>query len=77
MAKEVNTPQRFSATALIRIKVTDVNDNVPQFTKSRYDASVPEKVKAGTSVITIKATDKDSGLYGDISYRLRGTMAKK
>ncbi len=42
----------------------DVNDNVPFFMSSTYEATVPEGAEIGTSVAQVSATDLDSGLHG-------------
>nr|XP_061793107.1 protocadherin beta-16-like [Nerophis lumbriciformis] len=61
------TPRR-SGTMQIIIHVLDVNDNAPVFTKTLYKASIRENAPKGSSVITISASDKDSGSNGQISY---------
>lgn len=43
---------------------SDVNDNVPFFLSSTYEATVPEGAQMGTSVAQVSATDLDSGLHG-------------
>ncbi|CAB1450762.1 unnamed protein product [Pleuronectes platessa] len=48
----------------------DVNDNVPFFTSSIYEASVTEGAQVGTSVLQVSAHDKDLGLNGEITYSL-------
>ncbi|XP_053251573.1 neural-cadherin-like isoform X2 [Podarcis raffonei] len=52
------------------VNVTDVNDNVPFFTSSTYEVSVPEGAVVGTSVVQVLATDSDSGLHGEIHYSI-------
>ncbi|KAL2085799.1 hypothetical protein ACEWY4_019119 [Coilia grayii] len=47
------------------IKIHDINDNAPTFTKSVYMASVPEMSDVGTSVMTVTATDADDISYGN------------
>nr|XP_056710165.1 cadherin-9-like isoform X1 [Euleptes europaea] len=47
------------------IKIHDINDNEPKFTKDIYIASVPEKSRVGTSVIQVTATDADDSNYGN------------
>ncbi|XP_072547580.1 protocadherin Fat 4 [Salminus brasiliensis] len=62
----------FSKTGRINvtINVTDVNDNPPVFTSSEYTASILENSAIGSSVIQIRATDKDSGSHAHITYSL-------
>ncbi|KAM3873528.1 neural-cadherin [Diretmus argenteus] len=52
----------------VYVNVTDVNDNVPFFLSSTYEATVPEGAEVGTSVSQVSATDLDSGLHGLINY---------
>ncbi|XP_061755792.1 protocadherin beta-16-like [Nerophis ophidion] len=59
---------RRSGTMQINVYVLDVNDNAPVFTKSSYKAIISENAPKGTSVITVSASDKDSGSNGKISY---------
>ncbi|XP_038157815.1 protocadherin gamma-A11-like [Cyprinodon tularosa] len=69
VAVDGGTPQR-SGTVNIHIKVLDVNDNAPVFTQSVYEATVTENAAAGTHVLTINATDADSGTNGHIIYSI-------
>ncbi|XP_035286960.1 cadherin-10-like [Anguilla anguilla] len=47
------------------IKIHDINDNEPKFSKEVYTASVPEMSEVGRSVIQVTATDADDALYGN------------
>ncbi|NWQ86569.1 CADH9 protein, partial [Burhinus bistriatus] len=47
------------------IKIHDINDNEPKFTKDMYIASIPEMAGVGTSVIQVTATDADDANYGN------------
>ncbi|XP_060892631.1 neural-cadherin-like [Labrus mixtus] len=59
-----------AAFTTVYINVTDVNDNVPFFTSSIYEASVTEGAQIGTSVLQVSSHDKDLGLNGEITYSL-------
>ncbi|KAL8620286.1 hypothetical protein ACOMHN_042021 [Nucella lapillus] len=59
-----------SATATVTVTVVNVNEFSPQFTQVDYTATVPEGSQPPTSVITITATDKDAGHFGNITYTL-------
>nr|XP_020473054.1 neural-cadherin-like [Monopterus albus] len=52
----------------VYVNLTDVNDNVPFFLSSTYEATVPEGAEVGTSVAQVSGTDLDSGLHGQIHY---------
>uniref|UniRef100_A0A3B4UK37 Cadherin domain-containing protein n=1 Tax=Seriola dumerili TaxID=41447 RepID=A0A3B4UK37_SERDU len=69
IAVDGGTPQR-SGTVNIDVTVLDANDNAPVFNQSVYKASVMENTIRGTSVVTVNATDADSGSYGRIIYSL-------
>ncbi|KAL4631033.1 cadherin-6-like [Arapaima gigas] len=47
------------------IKIHDINDNEPKFSKEVYTANVPEMSDVGTSVIQVTATDADDATYGN------------
>ncbi|XP_036376700.1 cadherin-10-like [Megalops cyprinoides] len=47
------------------IKIHDINDNEPKFTKEVYIASVPEMSSIGTYVLQVNATDADDENYGN------------
>ncbi|XP_029694384.1 neural-cadherin-like [Takifugu rubripes] len=52
----------------VYVNVTDINDNVPFFLSSTYEATVPEGAQIGTSVAQVSAADLDSGLHGMVHY---------
>ncbi|KAJ8393719.1 hypothetical protein AAFF_G00057720 [Aldrovandia affinis] len=47
------------------IKIHDINDNEPKFSKDIYSASVPEMTEVGTYVVAVTATDADDAAYGN------------
>uniref|UniRef100_A0A3Q2XMW5 Neural-cadherin-like n=1 Tax=Hippocampus comes TaxID=109280 RepID=A0A3Q2XMW5_HIPCM len=59
-----------AAFTTVYVNITDVNDNVPFFTSSIYEASVTEGAQIGTSVLQVSAHDKDLGHNGEITYSL-------
>ncbi|XP_075131390.1 protocadherin gamma-B1-like isoform X4 [Leptodactylus fuscus] len=62
-----------TGTALIKIIVTDVNDNFPIFSKQVYKVSVNENIPVNTTIITISAIDRDEGQYSEITYSFSKT----
>ncbi|XP_069545867.1 protocadherin-23 [Brachyistius frenatus] len=54
----------------VKVQVLDVNDNTPVFSQVSYQVELSELVSAETLVVSVSATDRDSGLNGQISYRL-------
>nr|XP_006004060.2 PREDICTED: cadherin EGF LAG seven-pass G-type receptor 1 [Latimeria chalumnae] len=49
-----------TSSASISINVLDVNDNDPTFTEKMYHLRLNEDAAVGSSVVTVKATDKDA-----------------
>ncbi|XP_034044704.1 protocadherin Fat 4-like isoform X2 [Thalassophryne amazonica] len=67
-AVDRGVPQRENFTT-IRVNVTDVNDNRPQFNASSYVSSILLKdAKEGKLLLTLCATDKDIGDNAAIAY---------
>ncbi|XP_077166745.1 cadherin-1-like isoform X4 [Paroedura picta] len=55
------------------VKVSDQNDNRPQFTQSVFYGSVPEEATPGTNVVQVTATDADDAVdsyNGIVSYSI-------
>ncbi|XP_058489873.1 protocadherin-16-like [Solea solea] len=65
-----SSDSKHQSEANLTVLVDDVNDNTPTFTQDFYQATVPEHLPAGSAVITVTATDRDSGENGKISYRV-------
>ncbi|XP_022539752.2 protocadherin-1 isoform X3 [Astyanax mexicanus] len=61
------TPPRYSS-ALLRITITDTNDNVPKFERSHYEGEMAENTPVGQSVLQVKANDDDLGANGQVTY---------
>ncbi|XP_071592734.1 cadherin-9 [Heliangelus exortis] len=66
-AKAINrkTGRQVEPESEFIIKIHDINDNEPKFTKDMYTASIPEMSGVGTSVIQVTATDADDANYGN------------
>ncbi|KAK5868901.1 hypothetical protein PBY51_009876 [Eleginops maclovinus] len=65
-----SSDSKHQSEANITVLVDDVNDNAPTFTQDLYQVSVSEHLPAGSAVITLTATDRDSGENGKITYRV-------
>ena len=57
----------------VLITVEDANDNDPVFDNTTYEVSLYENVPIHTTIIQVHATDKDSGLYGQVFYKFSPT----
>ncbi|KAM6946229.1 LOW QUALITY PROTEIN: protocadherin-16 [Aplochiton taeniatus] len=65
-----SSDSRHQTEANLTVLVEDVNDNAPVFTQDLYQVTMAEHTPAGSVVITVTATDRDSGDYGRVTYRL-------
>ncbi|XP_063269938.1 protocadherin gamma-A10-like [Prinia subflava] len=59
------------SSAVLALRVLDVNDNAPVFEQERYSARLAENNAAGALVLTVRATDADWGPNARVRYRLR------
>ncbi|XP_077625025.1 protocadherin beta-17-like [Crocuta crocuta] len=66
-ALDGGSPPR-TGTSQVLIVVLDINDNAPEFAQLLYEVQVPENSPVGSLVITVSATDLDTGTYGELSY---------
>lgn len=58
---------------MIKIQVTDANDNRPIFYPREYNVSLreaPTTLTSSTPIIAVVATDPDSANFGIVSYRI-------
>ncbi|XP_008579802.1 PREDICTED: protocadherin-16 [Galeopterus variegatus] len=56
--------------ANLTVLVEDVNDNAPAFSQSLYQVMLLEHTPPGSAILSVSATDQDSGANGHISYHL-------
>ncbi|XP_044732152.1 cadherin-related tumor suppressor [Chrysoperla carnea] len=68
-AQDSGTPS-LSSTLTVYCNVVDLNDNAPIFDPMSYSNEIYENVTIGTSVVTVSATDLDSGDNGKITYAI-------
>ncbi|XP_017776968.1 PREDICTED: protocadherin-15, partial [Nicrophorus vespilloides] len=58
-------------TVPVIVRLTDINDNVPEFVNTPYETSISELTPIGTTIFqNIHATDKDNGVNGLIEYSI-------
>ncbi|NP_001008484.1 protocadherin 2 alpha b 3 precursor [Danio rerio] len=63
------TPSK-TGTSIIMVKVLDINDNTPVFSKPLYKTSVFENAAIGTTIAVLNATDFDEGSNSEIIYSI-------
>ncbi|KAM4554656.1 protocadherin gamma-A11-like isoform 19-T19 [Odontesthes bonariensis] len=59
-----------SSSVTLTLQISDVNDNVPVFERSSYEAYIVENNTPGLSIFTVKATDADWNQNARVSYIL-------
>lgn len=72
IARDAGSPPG-SASLVVDVVVTDINDNRPVFQRSIYDTEISENVDPatyGSALVTVKATDADHDANGLVRYRL-------
>ncbi|XP_078320025.1 cadherin-23-like isoform X2 [Crassostrea virginica] len=72
IARELRTNPKRSSSVKMTVNILDVNDNQPQFGNSSYSARIAENAPTGTTFTRLQATDLDSGVFGEITYSVRG-----
>jgi hypothetical protein len=61
-AQDTGRPS-LSSTVTVYFNVLDLNDNAPLFDPMSYSDELYENITIGSSVITVSATDQDSGRF--------------
>ncbi|KXJ79504.1 hypothetical protein RP20_CCG000579, partial [Aedes albopictus] len=59
-----------SSTLTVYCNVIDLNDNAPIFDPMSYSNEIFENVPVSTDVVTVSATDTDSGVNGRVRYSI-------
>ncbi|XP_071362567.1 protocadherin Fat 3 [Trachinotus anak] len=66
----------FTNTAQVIVRVLGANLYSPVFSQRFYLAEVQENAPPGSKVIQVRATDEDSGLFGQITYSFINDLGK-
>ncbi|KAK2161264.1 hypothetical protein LSH36_119g03060 [Paralvinella palmiformis] len=59
-----------SGTASLTIYVNDINDHAPEFESAMYSQSISESISIGSTVLTVRANDEDSGSNAEVEYHI-------
>ncbi|XP_006741893.1 protocadherin Fat 1 [Leptonychotes weddellii] len=76
---DMGTPRLFAEYAAnVTIRVIDINDCPPVFSRSLYEASLLLPTYRGVKVITVNATDADSSAFSQLMYSItEGNIGEK
>ncbi|KAH9495210.1 hypothetical protein Btru_015666 [Bulinus truncatus] len=66
---EAMDTDNLTTQAVIQVEITDVNDNHPKFEPREYAINVMANASPGP-LVTVQARDKDSGLFGTVTYSI-------
>ena len=69
VAMDSGMPQ-LSSEVRVKVDVTDMNDNPPEFSRSVYECTVSELAERGSFVMAVSATDKDVSDIDKLSYSI-------
>ncbi|XP_068135881.1 protocadherin-18 isoform X2 [Hyperolius riggenbachi] len=75
-ASDMGVPQRFGS-AILKISISDSNDNSPSFEQKSYVIQLPENSPVGTLLIDLNATDPDEGANGKVVYLFNNNVSPK
>uniref|UniRef100_A0A8C7IX35 Protocadherin Fat 4 n=1 Tax=Oncorhynchus kisutch TaxID=8019 RepID=A0A8C7IX35_ONCKI len=67
LASDMGVPL-LTSTLMITVSVYDVNDNSPVFDQLSYEVIILESESVNSRFFKVEATDKDSGLNGEVMY---------
>ncbi|XP_067898848.1 protocadherin Fat 4 [Heterodontus francisci] len=77
VASDMGVPQRTSSL-ILTVYVHDVNDNSPVFDQLSYEVTISEAEPVNSRFFKVQASDKDSGVNGEITYDIaQGNREKK
>ncbi|MFT7800284.1 protocadherin Fat 3-like [Arapaima gigas] len=66
----------FTSTAQVHIHILEANLYSPVFSQRFYLAQIRENSPVGSKVIQLRATDEDSGIYGQLTYCFVNDLGK-
>ena len=66
-----------NSSTVVRVTITDVNDNAPQFERSEYFVTFSENQPPFSSVILLEASDSDIGTNADLTYSIESSFPRE
>ncbi|XP_059502894.1 protocadherin-16-like isoform X2 [Stegostoma tigrinum] len=70
VASSTEGDQRKTGTAMVRVCITDENDNAPKLSEDQYFFTIQENMPPSSPIGRILATDRDHGINSKLTYRL-------
>ena len=69
--------EREVGSSRVRLSLADANDNSPTFESGLFRLRVREDAPAGSLIAPLAASDRDSGIFGTLTYSLKGFGAER
>ncbi|XP_054259781.1 fat-like cadherin-related tumor suppressor homolog [Macrosteles quadrilineatus] len=66
-----------SDIATVRVAISDVNDNAPEFYFPEYHVCIPTNLSIDSVFLKVKARDKDTGTAGVVEYSIYNLQSKR
>ena len=63
-----------NSTTVVRVTITDENDNAPEFDQSDYSISFPENESPFSSVLLLQASDRDIGTNSQLTFSIQSSF---
>ncbi|CAD5125875.1 DgyrCDS14066 [Dimorphilus gyrociliatus] len=60
-----------ATSTLVKIHVSDVNNNYPIFEQTNIEVSIPPTFGVSNPILAVRANDKDTGYYGLVTYSIK------
>ncbi len=76
LARDSGNPE-LTGTMSVQIVIQDVNDHRPVFDHGRYNITIPEDTTAGSKLTQVRATDRDTGINGQLRYSFTGKTEQR
>jgi len=68
--RDFGVPESHTSVLSLGVRVSDENDNTPTFDRPLYVVNVAENHAANVVITRVLALDGDTGVNGDVRYRL-------
>uniref|UniRef100_A0A914PIS5 Cadherin domain-containing protein n=1 Tax=Panagrolaimus davidi TaxID=227884 RepID=A0A914PIS5_9BILA len=66
--------QEISDSALVQVRIDDVNDNAPEFITAPHVVALSSDTRVGSVIANFTVIDNDEGAFGTVSFSLDGEL---
>jgi len=65
---------QLSGSTLVVVNIVDINDNAPEFLQKQQTVTVSQTLPVNSVVAFVIASDKDSGINGEVTYLIKPSL---